>query len=74
MRLYHEVEATHVFIPVAIETSGAFGDEVLAFFKEVDRQLTFKTQDPRSFYQLCQQFSVHVQKFNCVSILGSSHG
>ena len=55
VRLYREVEATHVFIPVAIETSGAFGDEALAFFKEVGRRLRFKTQDPQSFYQLCQR-------------------
>ena len=72
VRLYREVEATHVFIPVAIETSGTFGDEALAFFKEIGHRLRFKTQDPQSFFQLCQRISVCVQKFNCVSILGSS--
>ena len=62
-----------MFIPVAIETSGTFGDEALAFFKEIGHRLRFKTQDPQSFFQLCQRISVCVQKFNCVSILGSSH-
>ena len=35
VRLYREVEATHVFIPVAIETSGTFGDEHLPSLKRL---------------------------------------
>ena len=33
--LYDELNSTHVFIPIAIETLGVFGDDTLAFLKEV---------------------------------------
>ena len=56
--LYEEIVSTHVFIPIAIETSGAFGDDTLEFLKEVGYRLRSKSQDPQSFHQLCQQISV----------------
>ena len=70
--LYQEIEPTRHFIPIAIETSGVFGDEALAFFKELGYHLRSKTQDSQSFHQICQRISVCMQRFNSVSILGSS--
>ena len=70
--LYQEIEPTHHFIPIAIETSGVFGNEALAFFKELGYRLRSKTQDSQSFHQICQRISVCMQRFNSVSILGSS--
>ena len=69
--LYDEMVSTHVFILIAIETSGAFGDDTLAFLKEVGYRLRSKSQDPQSFHQLCQQISVCLHKFNSICVLGS---
>ena len=33
--LYRELQSTHVFVPIAIETSGVFGEETMSFLKEV---------------------------------------
>ena len=71
-QLYRELEATHHFIPVAIETSGVFGDEALALFREIGLRLRSRTHEPQSFHQICQRISVCMQKFNSVSVLGTS--
>ena len=70
-RIYQALNATHIFIPIAIETSGVFGGEALAFFKDIGYRMRSKTQDPQSFFHLCQQISVCIQQFNSVSVLGS---
>ena len=61
--LYDELDSIHVFIPIAIETSGVLGDNTLAFLKEVGYRLRSKHQDPQSFHHLCQQISVCLPKF-----------
>ena len=71
MRIYQALNATHIFLPIAIETSGVFGGEALAFFKDIGYRMRSKTQDPQSFLHLCQQISVCIQQFNSVSVLGS---
>ena len=71
-QLYRELEPTHHFIPVAIETSGVFGDEALALFREIGLRLRSRTHEPQSFHQICQRISVCMQKFNSVSVLGTS--
>ena len=50
MRIYQALNATHIFIPIAIETSGVFGGEALAFFKDIGYRMRSKTQDPQSFF------------------------
>ena len=64
--LYDELDSTHVFIPIVIETSGVLGDDTLAFLKEVGYRLRSKSQNPQSFNHLCQQISVCLQKFNSI--------
>ena len=39
MYLYQDMEPTHVFIPIAIEASGVFGEKALTFFREIGRRL-----------------------------------
>ena len=69
--LYDELDSTHVFIPIAIETSGVFGNDTLVFLKEIGYRLRSKSQDPQSFNHLCQQISVCLQKFKSICVLGS---
>ena len=70
IQLYEDLKPTHAFIPIAIETSGVFGEKALAFFREIGKCLRLKTNDPQSLFHLCQRISVYVKKFNCVSVLG----
>ena len=70
--LYRHLEPTHIFIPIGLETTGVFGNEALAFFKDLASRLRIRSNDSQSFLHLCQRISVIVQKFNAMSILGCS--
>ena len=43
LSLYSELSHTHYFVPIGIETLGAFGDEALSFLKELDHLLHVKS-------------------------------
>ena len=45
---YTYLESTHYFIPVAIETLGAMGQEGRSFFKEVARRIVATTNEPQT--------------------------
>ena len=64
----------YTFVPIAVETSGVFGEEAMQFFREVGRLTRLKSNDPKSFQYLCQKISVCIQRFNSSAILGSSNG
>ena len=49
---YADLQASHHFVPVAIETSGVFGQEALSFIQEFGRHLRVKTGEPQSHLQL----------------------
>ena len=69
---YNHLDSTHAFIPVAVETLGAFGREAQSFFREVARRSASLTGDPQYHQSLLQQVAVAVQRRNAASILGSS--
>jgi hypothetical protein len=69
--LYQDIESTHDFVPITIETSGVFGNGAQEFLKSLGHRLRTVSQD-LSLNILIQQISVCIQKFNAVSILGTS--
>ena len=69
---YTHLESTHYFIPVAIETLGAMGQEAQSFFKEVARRIVATTNEPQTLQFLQQRVAVAVQRENAASILGSA--
>ena len=69
---YTHLESTHYFIPVAIETLGAMGQEARSFFKEVARRIVAITNEPQTLQFLQQCVAVAVQRGNAASILGSA--
>ena len=69
---YTHLESTHYFIPVAIETLGAMGQEARSFFKEVARRIVAITNEPQTLQFLQQRVAVAVQRGNAASILGST--
>ena len=63
---------THAFTPVAIETSGVFGPQTMAFLKELGQRLAQASGDERSTTYLFQRLSVAVQQGNSVSVLATT--
>ena len=55
---YQILVQTHHFIPIVIETSGAFGCEPLEFFAECGRCTRAPTQEAKSRAYLIQQVSI----------------
>ena len=56
------------FVPVAIETSGVWGEEALNLVTEIGRRIAELTHDPRSTVFLRQRISVAVQRGNAACV------
>ena len=59
------------FIPIAIETFGAWGQEGLKFVKEIGKKITQKTNDKEATNHIIQALSMAVQRGNAASIMGT---
>ena len=57
LSLYSELSRTHYFVPIGIETLGAFGDEALSFLKELGHLMQVKSSEAQS-YHFCVKESV----------------
>ena len=68
---YEIIARTHHFVPMVVETSGAFGTEALDLFAEIARRVHAVTQEVRAQAFLLQQVSVALQRGNAASVLGS---
>ena len=71
---YSHLDATHCFIPIAVETLGAFGTQARTFFREVARRVSLATDDPLAHQFLVQRISVAVQRGNAAAVLGCIGG
>ena len=58
---YRHLAAFHIFVPVAVETSGVFGTEALEFIKVLGHRLHQCTGEAKSGLYLLQRMSVAVQ-------------
>ena len=68
---YANLQSCHPFVPVAIETAGAFGQESLTFLQELGHRLRVKTGEPRSHHHLLQRIALAMQRGNTAAILGT---
>jgi len=59
------------FIPVAIETSGVWGQQAIELVTEIGRRIAEVSHEPRSTCFLRQRISVAVQRGNAVCINGT---
>lgn len=69
---YTSLEAQYVFIPVAVETFGALGDEATSFLTDVGRRIATVTGESRSTQFLLQRLSVAIQRGNAICVLGTA--
>ena len=68
---YDHLEATHHFVPIAIETLGVVGEEGSIFFKYLGRHIADVTQEQQSLQFLLQRVLIAVQRGNAASVLGT---
>ena len=66
------IARTHHFVPVAIETSGAFGPDALELVSDITRRMRIVTLEVKSRTYLIQRVSVALQQGNAAVILGTS--
>jgi len=71
MLRYSSLQNTHVFIPFAVETMGAWGTGASDLLWSVGRRLNEVTEDPRSAFFLRQRVDVAIQRGNALSIQGT---
>ena len=64
---YYTISATHLFVPVAVETLGLFCDEGLKFISEIGLRLSTVSDDSRESNFLFLRISVLIQPFNEVA-------
>ena len=67
---YAHLNPSHHFVPIAVETLGAFGPEALTFIRDLGRRIMDATQEPLSHHHLRQRIAVAVQRGNAAAILG----
>ena len=72
MAKYIELAATHHFVPVAIESTGVFGPQAHAFFRELGHRIKEETGEPLSLHYLHQRITVTIQRGNAAAVLGTS--
>ena len=70
LETYKDISQSHVLIPVALESFGAFGSHAIGFFHQLAARIRSISNDPLEYLKLCQRISICIQNFNCASILG----
>ena len=65
------VNATHHFIPIAVQSLGVLGEDARSFFRNLAKRLEVVNEDRRSHQFLLQRVAVAVQRGNAASVLGS---
>jgi len=68
---YSELSVAYTFVPVAVETFGAWGPEATSFLTELGRRIATFTGEPRSMAFLKQRIDVALQRGNAASVLGT---
>lgn len=68
---YSVLEQKYWFVPVAVETSGCWGNEAKSFISQIGKRLRERGLDPRAGSFLVQRLSIAIQRGNAASVLGS---
>ena len=68
---YDTISATHIFVPVAVETLGPFCNEGLKFVSLIDLRLSTICDDSREYNFIFQIISILIQRFNEVTFRGT---
>ena len=64
---YQELAKTHLFVPIAIETGGAWNEIAVEFISGVGRRITEVTNQQQETMSLFQRISVALQRGNAIA-------
>src|SRR5882757_2619358 len=70
-RKYADLADDFLFVPVAVETSGVWGQEALQLIQKIGSRIANITMDARATNFLMQRISIAIQHGNAASVLGS---
>ena len=68
---YANLGQAYLFMPVAIETLGAFGPKTLAFVKELGRGVRRETGEEKATSHLFERLFVATQRGNAAATMGT---
>jgi len=68
---YSDITTGVDFVPVAIETSGTWGEQASDLVREIGRRIAAVEHEPRSTVFLRQRISVAIQRGNTFCIMGT---
>ena len=68
---YSQLDSSHYFEPVAIETTGVIGERSRKFLVELGRRIRRVSGEVNSTAFLLQRLSIAVQRGNAASVLGT---
>ena len=68
---YAALANTHLFMPLAFETLGAWGEQAYGFVAELGRRITAITGDSRETAFLRQRLSLAIQRGNAIACRGT---
>ena len=69
---YLTIARTHHFVPVVVETSGAFGTDALQLLTDIARRIQAVTGEIKSRAYLFQRVSVALQQGKAAAVLGTA--
>ena len=64
---YQDLNATHIFYPIVIETAGSWTNQALELIEEIGRQSAQETADAKETMYLFQWISVAIQRGNALA-------
>ena len=64
---YRELNATHIFVPIVIETAGTWDKQATKLIEEIGRRCTLETEDPKETIYLYQRIAIAIQRENALS-------
>ena len=65
---YREIDATHIFVPIAIETAGTWDKQATELIEEIGRRCTLETEDPKETIYMYQRIAIAIQRGNALSL------
>ena len=64
---YNDLATTNIFVPIAVQTSGAWCSQSAQFIEDLGRRITAVTNEPLETTYLYQRLSVSLQRGNAVA-------
>jgi len=64
---YGALSVSHIFVPVAVETAGTWGQSAIELVQEIGKCITMITEDTREIMFLFQQLPIALQKGNAMA-------